>query len=56
MNAFLFMLPSRYAEILSPNNTAKNTLKLIHLLVRINIDIYNRDNDHREARNNTFCY
>lgn len=32
-----------------PNNTASNTLKLIHLLVRINIDRYNIENAHREA-------
>lgn len=51
---FLCCLPDM-PRFCHPNNTANNTLKLIHLLVRINIDTYNRDNAHREARNNTFC-
>lgn len=35
-----------------PNNTAN---QVDPLFVRINIDMYNRGNAHREARNSTFC-
>lgn len=49
MNCFYAAFP-----ICHSNNTANNALNLIFLLVIININKFNRDHSHREARNNMF--